>query len=116
VISFYETLEVSPRASNCVIRAAYRSLAQHHHPDKNPGASDAGTRLISINQAYAVLSDPAHRLSYDRALALAGGFDDRRGWGLSARKSSDPAGEVHASSRPFGFRQLDPLSRQDERL
>ncbi|MBK9574589.1 MAG: J domain-containing protein [Rhodoferax sp.] len=49
--SFYETLEVSPRASDFVIRAAYRCLVQHHHPDKNPRAEGAGQRLVLINKS-----------------------------------------------------------------
>ena len=35
--SHYDILEVSHTASPEVIRAAYRSLMQRYHPDKNPG-------------------------------------------------------------------------------
>jgi DnaJ-class molecular chaperone len=55
--SLYETLEVSPHASTIVIWAAWLSLAQHYHPDKNLDVKDAGQRLMHINHAYAVLSD-----------------------------------------------------------
>lgn len=106
--SFYETLEVSPRASDFVIRAAYRCLAQHHHPDKNPDAVGAGQRLVLINEAYAVLSDAVKRLSYDRKLALIGACDERRGLGAARHTTQRPNGETSPTSRPFGFRKLVP--------
>ncbi len=55
--TLYETLEVSPQASPSVIRAAYRCLAQHHHPDKHLNSGDAGQRLAQINFAYSVLAE-----------------------------------------------------------
>ncbi|MBS0336912.1 MAG: DnaJ domain-containing protein, partial [Proteobacteria bacterium] len=79
MVSLYEILEVSPNASAAVIKAAYRCLAQQHHPDKNPGDRTAEARLSLINQAYAVLADPVLRARYD---AKAGfGKVDRRGSG-----------------------------------
>jgi DnaJ-class molecular chaperone len=63
--TLYETLEVSPQASPSVIRAAYRCLAQHHHPDKHPNSDDAGQRLAQINFAYSVLADPVKRRRQD---------------------------------------------------
>jgi DnaJ-class molecular chaperone len=105
--SFYETLEVSPRASTCVIRAAYRCLVQHHHPDKNPDSADAGQRLTRINQAYAVLSDPVRRQDYDRHRHMGKTVDERRGQGAPAAAQQDGHNEGAPTSRPFGFRPLD---------
>lgn len=68
-LSHYDILEVSPRASAEVIRAAYKSLMQRHHPDRNPDAIEATDRTALIAQAYAVLSDPQQRRSYDESLA-----------------------------------------------
>jgi curved DNA-binding protein CbpA len=59
----YDTLEVHPRASQEVIRAAYRSLMQRYHPDRNPGDVAAAARAASIAQAYDVLSDPQIHLA-----------------------------------------------------
>lgn len=70
VTCLYETLEVSPRASNFVIRAAYQTLVQQHQQDQNHDIWAAGRRLAGINDAYAVLSDVAKRLGYDRKLAV----------------------------------------------
>ena len=57
-------LEVSPKASAEVIRAAYRSLAQRYHPDKN-SAVVAAERFAEIHEAYLVLSDPQKRNAYN---------------------------------------------------
>jgi hypothetical protein len=67
-LSHYDTLEVSPKASAEVIRAAYKSLMQRNHPDKNADAAQATARAAIIAQAYDVLSDPQRRLAYDETL------------------------------------------------
>ncbi|MBC7619090.1 MAG: J domain-containing protein [Candidatus Saccharibacteria bacterium] len=69
-ITHYDTLEVSPKASAEVIRAAYKSLMQRHHPDKQGAAAPSGDRATHIAQAYSVLSDPGQRAAYDQTLAL----------------------------------------------
>lgn len=63
----YETLQVTRSASVEVIRAAYRILAQRHHPDVNPSV-EAESLMKSINKAWAVLSDPAMRAEYDKQI------------------------------------------------
>lgn len=67
--TFYDVLQVSPNADPEIIKAAYRSLCQRHHPDKNPGNPDADKLIKIINRAYEVLSDPVKRAGYDAALA-----------------------------------------------
>ncbi len=69
--TLYDVLEVSQHASPVVVKAAYRSLAQSLHPDKNSGTLAAGERLAEINDAYAVVLEmtAAHacRLPFDIA-------------------------------------------------
>lgn len=69
-MTHYDVLEVSPRASDAVIRAAYKSLMQRYHPDKNPGNAEAARHATMVVQAYEVLSDAGQRAAYDRELAL----------------------------------------------
>lgn len=64
-MSHYETLEVSRNASPEVIRAAYKSLIQRYHPDKNPNQEQAATKAQQVTEAYTVLSDPEKRAAYD---------------------------------------------------
>jgi curved DNA-binding protein CbpA len=65
----YETLDVSPDATQEDIRAAYRKKARDNHPDREWGDE---AQMALVNQAYAVLSDPERRARYD-----AGGSDQR---------------------------------------
>ena len=61
---YYAILQVDPRAEKEVIDAAYRRLAAKYHPDVNRQAG-AAERMIQLNTAYEVLSDPGKRAGYD---------------------------------------------------
>lgn len=104
--TLYEVLGLSPRASTEVIRAAYRCLAQHHHPDKNAGATVANDRQAMINRAYAVLSDPHQRDVYDLRIGLNHSFFERRGVPGEAHRPGTSVTAGQAMSRPFVFRPL----------
>jgi len=75
---YYEVLEVNQNASDTEIKKAYRRLALKHHPDKNPGDKKAEDRFKELSEAYAVLSDPQKRATYDQfghaGLEGGGGF------------------------------------------
>ncbi len=64
--NLYRILHVQPEAPAEVIRASYRTLMStlKAHPDLG-GDNEAAAR---INEAYAVLSDPARRAAYDKQL------------------------------------------------
>ncbi len=62
--NYYAILGVLPSAKLDEIRSAYRSRAKKYHPD-HFGKDSAP--FIDVQEAYDVLSDPAHRASYDRA-------------------------------------------------
>ena len=61
----YEVLGVSPGASNAEIHRAYVRLARRWHPDLNAGSAEAEDRMRAVNEAWAVLGDPAARARYD---------------------------------------------------
>ena len=104
--TLYDALEVSHQASASVIKAAYRCLAQSHHPDKNAGAVTASDRLAHIKYAYSVLSDPDKRLRYDRATKPNPAPPERRGSSAKAAASPKPVASAQPSSRAFAFRPL----------
>lgn len=62
----YEILGVAADAPADSLRQAYRRAAQRHHPDRSPGDPAAQQRMAHINEAYAVLSHPKRRESYDQ--------------------------------------------------
>ena len=61
----YGLLDVARTATDDDIRKAYRRLARRHHPDANPGDSNAEERFKEIQQAYETLSNPKRRRAYD---------------------------------------------------
>jgi DnaJ domain len=64
MLDFYEVLQVSPKAEQAVIEAAYKKLAQKYHPDRNPDPLSV-SHMQDINLAYATLRNPAKRQAYD---------------------------------------------------
>ena len=105
-LTLYETLEVSPQASPSVIRAAYRCLAQQHHPDKHLNSDAAGQRLAMINFAYSVLADPAKRRGYDIREGIDAAFVERRGLDVRPQSHHAPDAAGGVTCRPFAFRPL----------
>ena len=65
VRTHYDNLKVARDAPPEVIRAAYKSLSQKYHPDRNPGDPKASRTMAIINAAYRVLSDPNLRRKHD---------------------------------------------------
>lgn len=69
IYSHYDNLKVARNAPPEVIRAAYRTLSQKFHPDRNPGNSEAARIMAIINTSYEVLSDPDKRHEHDLWIA-----------------------------------------------
>ncbi|MGQ4649753.1 DnaJ domain-containing protein [Lyngbya aestuarii] len=63
----YETLNISLQATPAEIKKAYRHLVKLFHPDSQCETSDP-EKIVRLNAAYEVLSDPRRRRSYDRQL------------------------------------------------
>ncbi len=65
--SLYDVLNVAPEAEPVVVEAAYKALIKKYHPDQAveaPVSKDA----TEINEAFAILKDPARRADYDHRL------------------------------------------------
>ncbi|NCR53011.1 MAG: J domain-containing protein [Microcystis aeruginosa L211-07] len=65
----YQTLEISHKSTPEEIKQAYRRLARQFHPDsQNDSASH--DKIVAINAAYEILSDPRLRKDYDNQLIV----------------------------------------------
>ncbi|KAI9845821.1 MAG: Type I HSP40 co-chaperone [Sclerophora amabilis] len=63
---FYDTLGVSPSATDAELKTAYKKGALKHHPDKNAHNPDAAEKFKELSKAYEALSDPQKRQLYDQ--------------------------------------------------
>ncbi len=64
--TYYSLLGLHPSASVIDIRRAYRQLSKRYHPDTTDlPAAVATAKFQQLNEAYATLSHPERRLSYD---------------------------------------------------
>jgi len=70
----YHTLGIPINATTERVKQAYRALVKKLHPDLFPSEShaqaEAQRRIREVNGAYAVLSDPERRESYDAKLNI----------------------------------------------
>jgi curved DNA-binding protein CbpA len=67
--NYYQILEVSPDASQEIIKEQYRFLVQAWHPDRFSTPAQkikAEEKIKEINAAYKILRDPTKRAEYDR--------------------------------------------------
>jgi len=75
VLDPYAVLGVPRGATALQVARAHRRLAKRHHPDLHGASESAATeaeRMRRINEAWAILSNPARRREYDRAFPAAG--------------------------------------------
>lgn len=93
----YDNLKVARNAPPEVIRAAYKSLSQKFHPDRNPGNAESTRIMAIINNSYDVLSDQEKRRQHDE-------------WITQQENAS--AGPATVNNQP---RQTHPQSRQPTR-
>ena len=113
---YYEILEIDVQASAGEVKEAYRRLAFQYHPDRNPGDPGAVEHMKSINEAYAVLSDPAKRRRYDSLRQSYGNSAyDRFREGYSENdifRGSDINQIFEEISRSFGFRGFEDIFKE----
>lgn len=113
---YYEILKVDLQATAREIKEAYRRLALQYHPDRNSGDPDAVEHMKRINEAYAVLSDPAKRQRYDSLRQNYGNSAyDRFREGYSENdifRGSDINQIFEEFSRSFGFRGFEDIFKE----
>ena len=67
--NYYQILGVEKKAEKEQIRKAYLKLSLRWHPDNNPdNKEEAEQKFKEIGKAYAVLSDPVKKSSYDSSI------------------------------------------------
>jgi curved DNA-binding protein CbpA len=93
-VSYYQTLQVAPNASQAEISAAYRRLARQVHPDLNP-SPDAHRQMQAINEAYNMLRHPERRRRYDETLAA-----QRSAASANGARTSTAQAAAQAPNRP----------------
>jgi curved DNA-binding protein CbpA len=109
--NYYERLGLRSNASVQDIRRAYRDLSKLYHPDTTELESAiAIPKFQALNEAYATLSSPEKRLTYDyktgfSRLSVMQSFAQNEG---SANNSPKPG----ASPQPYSANAyLDPTDR-----
>ncbi len=63
--NYYEVLQIQKNTSQAEIKNQYRHLAKKWHPDREK-SPDAERKMMQINMAYEVLSNPKRRKMYDQ--------------------------------------------------
>lgn len=107
--NYYRLLHLQPDAPAEVIKSCYRTLmsTMRRHPDLG---GDHETAAL-INEAYAVLSDPARRAAYDEeraARAARGTPRAERRASSKAAPARDPSQPANASARASSSDDLTP--------
>lgn len=91
VHTHYDNLKVARNAPPEVIRAAYKTLSQKYHPDRNGNNPDAIRVIQIIKSAYAVLSDPDKRREHDEWIART----EAESQGATEHEFSEPMVQRH---------------------
>ena len=73
--TYYTLLNLHPSASPQEIRRAYRELSKLYHPDTTALPKEAATaKFQQLNEAYATLSNPEKRVTYDLKIGYSRAF------------------------------------------
>ena len=83
LLNLYDVLDVPVWATTEELRAAHRRAVRTLHPDSRDAslpAAEADAALRLVNEAWAVLGDPARRDAYDTALEVGGPDVEGEAW------------------------------------
>ena len=88
--NFYQTLGLLNDVDDVVIKAAYRALAQKHHPDKYKTNKELHTqKMAQLNEAFAAIGTKAKRKAYDESLRASAAKQEKK----------KPAADPHPSNQ-----------------
>jgi hypothetical protein len=101
--NYYERLGIRPNASVQDIRRAYRDLSKLYHPDTTQLESAIAIPTFqALNEAYATLSSPEKRLSYDYKIGFSRlSVMQSFGQNEAAPKASSPAAKPGSPTEPY---------------
>lgn len=92
----YKVLGLLKEADEVVIKAAYKALAQKHHPDKHQVSKAEHNKIMSdLNEAYATLGFKHKRKEYDQKLEK---FQQKSRSSKAAKKSESEQTYTRGSS------------------
>lgn len=126
--SLYDALGVAKTATQDEIKSAYKKLARRHHPDLNPGDSEAEEQFKRISAAYDVLRDEDKRKLYDEfgEDATRVGFDpeqarahkrwqEQSAWRPGGQRAQSFDADSDLFESLFGGRRRGPMRGRDVR-
>ncbi|PZO44083.1 MAG: hypothetical protein DCF15_22180 [Phormidesmis priestleyi] len=106
-ITYYELLGLKPAASVQDIRRAYRDLSKLYHPDTTKLESAVAIpKFQALNEAYATLSSPEKRFTYDLKIGYSR-LSVQVGEGSAQGQSQSQSQSRQYSSNAY----LDPTDR-----
>lgn len=107
---YYTILDVDRKAGDKEIKKAYRKLARKYHPDVTPEDATAKEKILEINEAHEVLSDPEKRKQYDQYGSQwqqhqrTGGRPEDFNWGK--QQSATDRNHTYRTFNPKDFEEL----------
>jgi DnaJ-class molecular chaperone len=113
---YYQILGVEKEAGPKQIKEAYRHLAFKYHPDRNKGNPEASEEMKSVNEAYAVLSDPTKRREYDILRHQFGSSAHNQFRNTYSEQDIFSGSDINhvfeEMAKAFGFRGFDDIFRE----
>lgn len=111
-ITYYDLLGLKPAASVQDIRRAYRDLSKLYHPDTTKLESAVAIpKFQALNEAYAALSSPEKRFTYDLKIGYSRLSVMQVGEGVSQGSSPGAAPGAVQSKQYSSNAYLDPTDR-----